>query len=188
VGLIAGAVAGGRLEGLARIQFRWAPLALAALLVQVVQFDPAGGQVIGALGPAVYVASTLLVLVVVLRNIRVTGLPIVAAGAASNLAAIVANGGYMPADPGAIALAGLKPTQGPTNSVVLADPALRPLTDIFAIPAGVPFSNVFSVGDVLVGVGVAVAIAAAMRAARGVRPTPSAESVAAPSVDGASRT
>jgi hypothetical protein len=138
---------------------------VAALLVQVVQFDPVGGRLLGDLGPAVYVASTAVVLAVVARNIRVTGLTVVAAGAASNLAAIVANGGYMPADPGALALAGLEPTEGPSNSIVLAEPALRPLTDVLALPAWVPLANVFSIGDVLIGLGVAVAIAAAMRAA-----------------------
>jgi hypothetical protein len=148
---------------LARLRFAWAPLALAALLVQVVQFDPDLGRLLGGLGPTVYVASTAVVLLVVLRNARLTGLPIVAAGAASNLAAIAANGGFMPADPSALALAGLEPVEGPSNSIVVADPALRPLTDVFAIPAGVPFANVFSIGDMLIGVGVAVAIAAAMR-------------------------
>ena len=75
-------------------------------------------------------------------------------GAGCNLAAIVANGGAMPADPAALAAAGVD-TAGYTNSVVTADPALRPLTDIFAMPAWLPFANVFSIGDVLIGVGVA---------------------------------
>ncbi len=134
--------------------------------MQVVQFDRVGGALVGDAGPALYVASTAVVLAVVLRNIRLTGLPIVAAGAALNLAAIIANGGYMPADPGALAAAGLRPAEGATNSVVLAQPALAPLTDVFGLPSGVPFANVFSVGDVLIGLGVAVAIASAMRTAR----------------------
>ena len=58
---------------------------------------------VGDLGPWIYVASTAMVLAFVLRNLRITGLPIVAIGAASNLAAIVANGGYMPASPEAAA-------------------------------------------------------------------------------------
>ena len=43
------------------------------------------------------------------------------------------------------------------------DPALRPLTDIFALPAWLPFANVFSIGDVLIGIGIAATIALAMR-------------------------
>ena len=131
--------------------------------MQLYQFHPLGAPFVGIIGPALYVATTAVVLIVVLRNLRLTGLPIVAAGAASNLAAITANGGYMPADPAAVAIAGLPPLDGPSNSVVLADPALRPLTDVFAIPAGVPLANVFSIGDVLIAVGVIVAIVAAMR-------------------------
>ena len=45
-------------------------------------------------------------------------------------------------------------------------PALLPLTDLFALPAWLPFANVFSVGDVLIGVGVAATIALAMRVRR----------------------
>ena len=47
--------------------------------------------------------------------------------------------------------------EGYSNSVVLADPALRPLTDIFATPAWLPLSNVFSIGDVLISVGLGLA-------------------------------
>jgi hypothetical protein len=40
---------------------------------------------------------------------------------------------------------------------------LAPLTDIFALPPLLPFANVFSIGDVLISLGVAIAIAAGMR-------------------------
>jgi hypothetical protein len=120
----------------------------------------------------VYVISTGVVLGVVVRNIRMTGLPVVALGAGSNLAAIVANGGYMPSDPGALASAGMRPAEGPTNGIVVGDPVLRPLTDVFALPAGFPLANVFSVGDVLIALGVVVAIAAAMRAPAGMGTPP----------------
>ena len=83
----------------------------------------------------------------------------------SNLAAIAANGGSMPASAAALVAAGLE-TEDHANSVVLPDPALAPLTDIFAIPAGIPFANVFSVGDVLIGAGIVILIAATMRRPR----------------------
>ncbi|OGO52435.1 MAG: hypothetical protein A2Z32_05580 [Chloroflexi bacterium RBG_16_69_14] len=87
---------------------------------------------------------------------------VIAIGAGCNVAAIVANGGWMPADPNALASVGGLPT-GPSNSIVVAEPALRPLTDLFALPAWLPFANVFSVGDVLIGIGIAATIALAMR-------------------------
>ena len=55
---------------------------------------------------------------------------------------------------------------GYSNSVVATAPALRPLTDLYALPAAFPLANVFSVGDVLIGIGVAATIAFAMRARR----------------------
>ena len=162
LGIIAGYLAGGRLDRLSTVRFRWAPVALLGLAVQVALFSDPLATIVGDAGPPIYVASTAAVLVAVLRNLDITGLPIVAIGAASNLGAIVANGGYMPADPDALAaIGGIAP--GYSNSSITADPVLWPLTDIFAIPAWVPFANVFSIGDVLLGVGVALTIAAGMR-------------------------
>jgi hypothetical protein len=113
------------------------------------------------------VVSTGAVIAAVLLNLRITGMAIVALGAISNLTAIVLNGGYMPADPGAMGAVGkLEPTVY-SNSAILTDPMVQPLTDIFALPTWVPFANVFSVGDVLIAAGVVVVIVAAMR-----RPVP----------------
>lgn len=166
IGIVIGFLLGGRLDRLSRVRLRWLPLALIGLAIQVVLFADAIGNPFGDATPAVYVASNLVVLAAVLRNIRVPGMAVVAIGAACNLAAIVANGGYMPADPQALASAGLD-IAGRANSVVVADPALPFLTDIFAIPAWVPAANVFSVGDILLGIGVAVTIALAMRGSAG---------------------
>jgi hypothetical protein len=162
VGILAGLLVGGRLDNLSAFRFRWGALAVAGLLVQVALFTEAGHAAAGGLAPSIYTLSTLAVFVAVLRNIRLPGMALVALGAISNLAAIAANGGAMPADPTALAAAGL-PAEDHLNSIVLAEPALRPLTDIFALPAWLPFANVFSVGDVLIAVGIVIAIAAAMR-------------------------
>jgi hypothetical protein len=165
VGLVAGFVLGGRLSGLATVRFRLGWLAIVALATQVVLFSSLADDMDADVRRGIYVASTGLVGVVVLANLRLTGVPLVALGAALNLAAIVANGGSMPADPAALAALGMT-AEGNTNSVVVAAPALAPLTDVFAMPAWMPLSNVFSVGDVLIGAGIAVAIAAAMRIGR----------------------
>ena len=168
VGIVAGLLVGGRLDGLSSLRFRWAGLAIAGLFVQLVLFALPTGEALAAVGPAVYVGSTAAVLVALLVNVRLPGLAIVAAGAASNLVAIIANGGAMPVRAATLAAAGLDPHEGFSNSVVTTDPALEPLTDVFAIPAGVPLANVFSIGDLLIAVGIAVAIAVAMR--RSARP------------------
>jgi hypothetical protein len=163
LGIIAGYLIGGRLDRLGHVRFRWAPLALLGLAVQVVLFSDPLAETIGGAGPPIYIASSAVVLIAVLRNLDIPGIALVALGAAGNLLAIVANGGYMPADPAALAsIGGVAP--GYSNSSVAADPVLGPLTDIFAIPAWVPFANVFSIGDVLIGIGVALTIAIGMRA------------------------
>jgi hypothetical protein len=163
IGIVAGYALGGRLGRLESLRIRWPWLAFAALAVQVVLFLPRVGDALGAAAPLVYVVSSLAVLVVILANVRIPGVALIAAGAACNLAAILANGGSMPASPEALASLGWTDGAGYSNSVVRPDVALAPLTDVFALPAWLPFANVFSLGDVLIAVGLAVAIAAAMR-------------------------
>jgi hypothetical protein len=163
IGLLAGLLLGGRPAGFATIQFRFGWLAVVGFGVQVVIFSGPVADRIGWLGVPAYVASTGLVFFVLLVNIRITGLPIVAVGAACNFVAIMVNGGYMPASAAALSGAGKTAATGYSNSVVVADPVLAPLTDLFALPAWLPFSNVFSIGDVLIALGIAVAIVAAMR-------------------------
>lgn len=170
IGIVAGWLIGGGLDRLGELRFRWAPLAVLGLLAQVLLFSSLAEGLSDDLVAILYVATTAAVFVALLRNLRMTGLPIVAVGGLSNVAAITANGGVMPTTLAALETAGLDATSGPTNSAVLENPALQPLTDIFAIPAAVPLANVFSAGDVLIGIGIAIAIAAAMRGAERVTP------------------
>jgi len=164
IGLLLGLALGGRLSGLGNIKFRWGMLAVAGFAVQVILFSGPVSERIGDAGPVVYVASTAMVLVAVLANLRLPGMALVAIGAASNLAAILANGGYMPA--------GHPATVGPDGIVVysntrdIASPALELLTDIIVLPDWLPFTNIASIGDLLIGAGIAIVIASSMRAAR----------------------
>jgi hypothetical protein len=174
IGLLAGFLTGGRFTGLAALTFRWPAAIAIGLLVQVVLFSDQVTVWIGSAGPPIYVASTAAVFMAVLANRAIPGMPIVALGAMSNFAAIAANGGYMPANPDALRALNRAESTVYSNSTVVADPALAPLTDLFALPAWVPFANVYSIGDVLIGIGIAVIIAVAMR-----RPPPAAAEVAA---------
>ena len=163
VGIVAGYLVGGRLENLGTVRFRLAPLAALALAIQLVLFSPLADGLSQDVVRPVYLVTTALVVLVVLANARLTGVPLIVLGAALNLAAVLANGGAMPAAPGALEALGLG-VGGHTSSILVDRPALELLTDQFAMPAWMPLANVFSVGDVVIGVGVAVAIAAAMRA------------------------
>ena len=175
IGLLAGILSGGRLERLSALQLRWVALALIGFAVQLVLFWAPVNRAVGEAGPPIYVASTVAVLFFVLRNLAQAGFALVAVGSLSNLAAIVANGGYMPTTPEAVAAAGLPPLEGYSNSVQTQGAALAPLTDIFAMPPWMPFANVFSLGDVLLGLGIAIAVAGGMRdaPALGARQRPS---------------
>jgi hypothetical protein len=77
--------------------------------------------------------------------------------------AIVANGGYMPASGAAMAALGKTAPTVYSNSAIVPDPVLWPLTDVFGLPTWLPGANVFSVGDILIAIGVIVVIVSAMR-------------------------
>jgi hypothetical protein len=169
LGLLAGGVLGGRTAGLGEIKLRWAWVFVLGLAIQLVLFSDPVTERIGELGVPIYVGSTLAVALVVAVNYRITGMPIVALGAFSNLAAIVANGGYMPTTTAALEALGKTAKTVYSNSAVVPNPALPWLTDIFALPGWIPASNDFSVGDVLIGIGVIVVIVAAMHRAPAVQ-------------------
>jgi len=166
IGLAAGLLMGGRVAAVGEIRFRWGPLMLIGFVAQVALFSDAVAERVGDLGPVLYVGSTLLVVAAVVRNVSIPGMALVALGAASNLAAIAANGGFMPASPDAMAALGKSAPTIYSNSAVLYHPALAPLTDVFALPTWLPFHNIFSVGDVILGAGVVLVIAIAMRRGR----------------------
>jgi len=148
-------LAGGDLRRLGDLRFRGSWLLLAALVAQVVVISVVPGEnrtVLASVHLATYAAAGWFVTM----NRRVPGILVIAVGAASNGLAIAANGGTLPASRGALERAGLPidPHEF-VNSGVLAHPHLAFLGDIFATPAWVPLANVFSVGDLLILVGVA---------------------------------
>lgn len=87
-------------------------------------------------------------------NRRLPGMWIMALGGALNLAAIAANGGVMPATSAAWERAGFSLEEGFSNSAVDDDARLGFLGDVFAVPDGWPLANVFSVGDVVIVLGI----------------------------------
>lgn len=166
-GLIIGVVTGGSPARLGDLRFRWAPVVAIGLLVQVALFSTPLGAALGPLAPWAYVGSTALVLAAVARNLHIRGMALVLLGGLSNAVAIAANGGYMPVSAAALTAMGRTEATGYSNSRLVEDVRLAVLTDIFTMPTWLPAANVFSVGDVLIGVGAATAIVVAMH-----RPAP----------------
>src|ERR1700740_2955305 len=92
---------GGSLQHLATHQWRWWPLALLALGVQIPLYSPPFNTwppLVG-IGTATGLCTTGLILIVLLRNaVRPlqTGLVLMAIGISLNLLVMAANGGWMP--------------------------------------------------------------------------------------------
>jgi hypothetical protein len=170
VGLAGGLIWGGRPANLVRLHLHWPVLIFVALVIQVAIFT-SWLPVPRSLLPGLYILSNVIALAWLGRNLRIGGVPCIALGAVSNLAAILANGGHMPVDGallsrarGAAAEAAIAMGQVPSNSVLSnAQTRLPWLTDRFLLAPPFPFPTVFSVGDVLIGLGVAWVIAAGMR-------------------------
>ena len=147
-------LAGGRIARLAEIQFRSAWTAIAAILIQVliVSVLPGGWP---AVHTALHGVSYALLAFFVVANLRLPGMWVLGIGGALNAIAIAANGGVMPASRAALSSAGLaQQAEGFSNSVAVTHPHLLFLGDVFAVPASWPVHNVFSVGDVLIILGV----------------------------------
>jgi uncharacterized protein DUF5317 len=151
-------LARGRLGALADVRFRAPWLAVAAIAMQVVVISivPRGAD---WAHHAAHVASYVLVAGFLWANRRLPYLWLAAIGGGLNLAAIAVNGGVMPADPDALAAAGVEQKAGDfANSTALAHPHLSFLGDVFAVPSSWPVSNVFSVGDVVLVIAALLAL------------------------------
>jgi hypothetical protein len=165
VGLAAGYALRGRLTNLQSLQLRLPWLAVLAFAIQVLVFSPLGRHLGSSATVAVHLASYVLLIAFVAFNVHRAGILIAGLGLVANTVAIALNGGYMPAAHHALVVAGrLYPGSVENNSRIAdATTHLRFLGDVFAVPDRVPLANVFSIGDILIALGVAVLIAAAMR-------------------------
>jgi hypothetical protein len=150
-------LAGGRLSRLADIRVRamWAVLLAVALQVAITDAVPGGSH---ALHVALHIGSYVLDAYFVFANRHLTGVPVVALGAALNVLAIGANGGVMPASASALRISGIAARPGFDNSAALAHPHLAFLGDIIPVPGPWPIGNVLSVGDLIIFVGALIVL------------------------------
>ena len=154
IGVLVALPLGGRLRRLGTMRLRWLGLAYLALAFQIAAFPGSSlpWHTPDGVAVALWIASDALLVAVVGRNVRLPGVALVAAGLGSNLIAVLANGGHMPALPRALAGAGLHYTRS-MNSEMMTHPALPWLVDRWAAPHWIPLANIFSVGDVAIAVG-----------------------------------
>jgi len=162
-GILLGLVSGGRLGALGELRISRVELVYAAIALQIVAF-PSGifpWSTPDGFARGVWLVSFALLIVFAAVNRAVRGVALVFAGLASNLAAVVANGGLMPASPSAVRAAGTT-YRLHNNSISTAHPHLAWLTDRWTVPEWIPWGNVFSVGDVLIAAGIVATIVLAM--------------------------
>ncbi|MFW7415335.1 DUF5317 family protein [Demequina sp. SO4-18] len=140
--------------GLLMHPWRWPILVWASLLLQVVIMQVAA---LHGIAPVLHILTYVAAGTFLWLNRAMPGALIVGVGALSNGVTIALNGGVLPARAGAVSAAGLDTGDEFANSAVVADPVLPWLGDVFAWPEPLPLANTFSVGDVVIVVGVSVA-------------------------------
>ena len=142
VGLGLGRLLGGRVSALAAMPIRAPWLFYAAIALQVAGY-PSGvlpWSIGDSLATGLWMVSYALLIAAVAVNVRLPGAAIVGLGMLSNLAAVVSNGGHMPARVSALRAAG-RPLPGRAQQQrdrVASEPALadRPLAGAGLDPDG----------------------------------------------------
>lgn len=171
LGLLIGLLRRGRLANLAKLELRGLWLILAALVIQLLIFPLGPREPIIRAGTAyLHLLSYLCLLAFIGLNWRYFEFRIMGAGLALNLLVIAANGGYMPASAGALRRAGLEAVAATLEqglhhgNTVLMGPQTRLnfLGDILYLPAAIPLANAFSVGDLLLALGLVLLLAIEM--------------------------
>jgi hypothetical protein len=169
IGVAVALMRGGSFAGWARAQVCWSAVALGSLALQVLLYTAPIDQQPWAItwGPAIWTGCLAALLAVLVRNLTIDramrGAWLVAAvGVGLNLLVVAANGGFMPqSEEARLATRGTPQTQSQAGTqlrnVVPMNPETRLnwLGDVIPEPAWLPRTNVISVGDVLLGLGLA---------------------------------
>lgn len=173
LGIGTGYILGGRLKRLIGRPLEFKSAAFAALLIQLVVFsDNPLAEALPGTGIVVFhLLSYLCLAAFVVKNWKTHGIIPIGAGILSNALVIFVNGGYMPTIPENLARTSVGQSAGMisqgqaihNSALMTADTHLAWLGDMFYMPAWMPFSNVFSIGDVLIGLGVLIYFAWGMK-------------------------
>ena len=170
IGLAIAPLLGGRWSRLAKLRIRFLGIFYVAIAMQLVAFPVKvmPWHTSDRIGVVLWLISYCLFAAGIAANFRLPGIVLIALGLVSNLSAILANGGHMPALPSALRGAGMHFAHS-RNSAEMAAPHLSWLVDRWAAPSWIPWANVFSVGDVLIAFGGFVFVLGATRAIRPIR-------------------
>jgi hypothetical protein len=159
IGIVFAVLLGGRLSRVLEVRLRFQPLVVGALALQIVLFSSLGASLSELQHRGLHLVSYVLLIFFAVVNLRVWALVPVLLGTGMNALAIAANGGRMPVADHAAEATGLPLTED--SNVTTSTDRLSFLGDVFALPAELPLANVFSVGDLFIGFGMAAFIVAA---------------------------
>ncbi len=153
---------------IAAIPLHAAWLALLALVLQIpILLAPFSSTHQVTVQQALFLLSLLLLLAFVRRNGQLPGILIVGVGVVCNLLVIMANGGFMPIAPETLVQINPGSTldqwsvgfhYGFSKDVILLrqETGLWPLSDMLVIPPPFPWPTAFSIGDLLIALGIVV--------------------------------
>jgi hypothetical protein len=171
IGLVIGLLGGGRPSHLARLRLRWLWLVPLSLLIQLLIFPLFSDAPLLPYATApLHLLSYTLVGVWLIANLRVIPLIVTGVGALANFLVIALNGGRMPASITALQRAGSERAAAElvqygiyANGVRMGNATrFNVLGDWLYLPEWMPFATAFSIGDVLIMVGLAWLIARGM--------------------------
>ena len=164
LGVIIGFVGGGSVANLEELDLRHIWLVPVALIVQNLIFFPVlfEESVIPFLGPEFFhLLSYLILAVFVVMNWRVWQIPLMGAGMGLNMIVIASNGGYMPVALEPLVRTGnfrtayyLTNNEIYGNVIMMSDSTILDfLGDWLYLPRWLPFSTAFSLGDLIIAIG-----------------------------------
>lgn len=171
--ILIGYLRGGRLSHLLKNPLKFQVFVILSLLIQIAIFSKLADILLLPRFSIIllHIVSYVLLLLFTFINRKVIGIPVIGTGILLNAIAIFSNRGYMPtladnllktsAGKGSEAVAHGGPVN---NSIQITGSTRFPwLCDIFSLPSWLPFSNVFSIGDIIIAVGVALYLVINMR-------------------------
>ena len=173
LGLVIGFLRGGRLANLSALSLRAVWLVFTGLVLQLLIFPtPWFNPLIQTGTEYFHFASYGLIALFFIVNWRVWTLWLMALGMVLNAIVITVNGGYMPASAAALEAAGkieaaeqLRNATGHVyaNTILMSENTqLNFLGDWLYVPSWVPLANAFSLGDLVLMIGIAWLIQSAM--------------------------
>jgi hypothetical protein len=167
IAIIIGIIINKGLRGIEHKKIRHFYLIVLGFAIQIIIFNEKfENSTANFLTPILYVCSLIIMLIFMLLNLQYKGIKIAGIGLLSNLAAIISNGGYMPQDLPKIELVWgmekaelLKQTGHLNNGIVMSsDTHLNFLSDVIAIPKLKFLMGVYSIGDVIITIGITIFI------------------------------